>query len=152
MNLNARPFGSRVRQHLAVYIWQRGKDAHTHYARQKKKSKFYCTGVLLTVRGYRVGLLAAQMWEPVALAGRAGGTPRSLKTADLHLFERSVFLAFCRFEDVGCQPPPPPPCGVTGDKIKNKIRYQHVCQLSTIPSVLTDKTRLASELRSFHEA
>lgn len=96
----------------------------------KKKSKFYCTGVLLTVRGYRVGLLAAQMWEPVALAGRAGGTPRSLKTADLHLFERSVFLAFCRFEDVGCQPPPPPPCGVTGD-INKKQNPLSAC-LSTI--------------------
>ena len=43
-----------------------------------------------------------------------------------------------------------PPYEVTGDK--TKIRYQHVCQLSTIPSVFPDKTRLASWLQNFHKA
>ena len=43
-----------------------------------------------------------------------------------------------------------PPHEVIEDK--TKIRYQHVCQLSTIPSVFPDKTRLASWLENFHKA
>lgn len=39
---------------------------------------------------------------------------------------------------------------VIGDK--TKIRYQHVCQLSTIPSVFPDKTRLASWPQISHKA
>ena len=37
-------------------------------------------------------------------------------------------------------------------EIKNKIRYRHVCQLSTNPSVFTDKTRLAPRPVNFHKA
>lgn len=43
-----------------------------------------------------------------------------------------------------------PPYEVSRDK--TKIRYQLVCQLSTIPSVFPDKTRLASWLLNFHKA
>lgn len=43
-----------------------------------------------------------------------------------------------------------PPYEVIADK--TKIRYQHVCQLSTIPSVFPDKTRLASWPQNFHKA
>lgn len=43
-----------------------------------------------------------------------------------------------------------PPYEVSRDKIK--ILYQHVCHLSTIPSVFSDKTCLASWLEHFSKA
>lgn len=73
---------------------------------------------------------------------------RLLKTQSLHLSEHGVFLAFCRFEDAGCQASLP----MKLLKIKPKNLYQHVRQLSTIPSVFPDKTRLASRLKNFCKA
>lgn len=72
-----------------------------------------------------------------------------LKTQPPHLSEPGVFLAFpwlwrCMLSSF-------PRCEAIGDK--TKIRYQHVCQLSTIPSVCTDKSRLTSLPRYFfHQA
>lgn len=93
------------------------------------------------------------VWCPsLAPLGRAslpgrGGTEVIKNTASPSVWARCVsgLLSLWRCRLSGF-----PPYEVIGDK--TKIRYQHVCQLSTIPSVFPDKTRLASWLQNFHKA
>lgn len=74
---------------------------------------------------------------------RAEVALRLLKTQPVHLWTCAGVLAFSHCEDAGHQFPSPEE--VTEDK--TKIRYQLVCQISTIPSASPDKTRLSSWLQ-----
>lgn len=70
---------------------------------------------------------------------------RLLKTQSLHLSEHGVFLAFCRFEDAGCQASLPMKLLKIKPKtfISTSVNYQQ-SHLSS-----PDKTRLASRLERF---
>lgn len=84
---------------------------------------------------------------PLCLASSPGrgGTEVIKNTASPSVQRTVCFWPFVALKMQACQAFPP--YEVIGDK--TKIRYQHVCQLSTIPSVFPDKTRLASRAPEF---